>query len=101
MPARDMEATRKSWARKGAMKLHQSAWAEFPCTSRRPGLPRSPQTSISIRAPCESTWLRSGAWARAFRNHSGESGSRPRKGASGAWTSGGRAPGSVWIGRSS
>ena len=83
------------------MKLHQSAWAELPCTRRRPGLPRSPQTSISIRAPCDSTWLRSGAWARASRNHSGESGSRPRKGASGAWTSGGRAPGSVWIGRSS
>ncbi|OIQ77907.1 hypothetical protein GALL_403890 [mine drainage metagenome] len=83
------------------MKLHQSAWAELPCASNRPGLPTSPQVSTSILVPSEVTKPRSGSLAMASVNHLGASGSRPWKGASGAWTSGGRAPGSEWIGWSS
>ena len=47
MPVNDGATTRRSRAKNGAMKLHQSACAAPPCRKMRPGLPRSPQASVS------------------------------------------------------
>src|SRR5262249_27161869 len=66
-----------SSARKGAIKLHQSALAPLPCRNSTPGLPRSPHVSVSIAAPRTSTNERSGAFAMALSNHAGAGGLRP------------------------
>ncbi len=77
MPASDIEATRKSAAKNGAMKLHQSACALLPWANSRPGLPTSPQVSTSSLEPSDSTKIRSGSWAMASLNHCGDGGGSP------------------------
>lgn len=61
MPDQDIAATRKSSAKNGAMKLHQSACALLPGRKSRPGLPICPQASVSICTPSTLTKLRTGA----------------------------------------
>ena len=61
MPDMENAATRWVSAKNGAMKLHQSAQAPLPCRNNSPGLPRSPQASVSIAAPRTSMNVRSGA----------------------------------------
>src|SRR4051794_17763732 len=77
MPDHEKAATRYCSAKNGAMKLHQSACAPLPCRKRSPGLPRSPQVSISIFAPSTVTNERSGAISSARVNHAGASGLAP------------------------
>ena len=63
MPLKDGATTRRSPAKNGAMKLHQSPWAAPPCRKIRPGLPRSPQARVSTCAPSTATNVRSGSIA--------------------------------------
>ena len=84
MPVKVGATTRRSRAKNGAMKLHQSAWAAPPCRNMRPGLPRSPQVRVSTSAPSTVTNDRSGSIATTRSNHAGAGGFCPRKAASGA-----------------
>ena len=84
MPLNDGATTRRSPAKNGAMKLHQSAWAAPPCRKMRPGLPRAPQARVSTCAPSIATNVRSGSIATTRSNQSGAGGFCPRKAASGA-----------------
>ena len=65
MPVKVGATTRWSRAKKGAMNDHQSACAAPPCRNISPGLPRSPQASVSTFAPSTSTNVRSGSCAIA------------------------------------
>src|ERR1700722_6918839 len=84
MPLNDGATTRRSPAKKGAMKLHQSACAAPPCKKMRPGLPRSPQGRVSPCAPSTAMNVRSGSIATTRSNQAGAGGFCPRKAASGA-----------------
>src|ERR1700733_5971795 len=84
MPLNDGATTRRSRAKNGAMKLHQSPCAAPPCSNMRPGLPRSPQARVSTCAPSTATKARSGSIATMRSNHAGAGGFCPRKAASGA-----------------
>ena len=80
MPVKVGATTRRSPAKNGAMKLHQSACAAPPCRNMSPGLPRSPQARTSTFAPSTSTNVRSGSCAIAASNHAGAGGFAPAKG---------------------
>ena len=84
MPEKEKATTLHSSAKKGARKLHQSAWALLPCMNKRPGAPRRPQIRVSIPAPSESTMTRSGACSTALWNHAGAGGTSPWNSARGA-----------------
>ena len=90
MPEIDRAATLWVSAKNGAMKLHQSAWALFPCTKMRPGFPRSPHVSNSICAPRTGILERSGSIPVVWSNHAGAAGEAPANGAKGEAISGGR-----------